>query len=154
MKIKVIVWQEENTWCASVPALPGCHTWGESYEQLMIMVKEAIEGWLEVASEQESLTDNQQLVEISLWNQFLVKSYVKFFRKTDGYWQELKVVIIFLLSQMFPQLLQCQSMAIEISPLERWKKFWKTQYWQKTTSKKTGDLFWCLDDPPTRMAIA
>jgi predicted RNase H-like HicB family nuclease len=66
MKIKVIVWQEENTWCASVPALPGCHTWGESYEQLMIMVKEAIEGWLEVASEQESLTDNQQLVEISL----------------------------------------------------------------------------------------
>jgi predicted RNase H-like HicB family nuclease len=66
MKIKVIVWQEENIWCASVPALPGCHTWGESYEQLMIMVKEAIEGWLEVASEKESLTDNQQLVEISL----------------------------------------------------------------------------------------
>jgi hypothetical protein len=32
----------------------------------MIMVKEAIEGWLDVASEQESLTDNQQLVEISL----------------------------------------------------------------------------------------
>ncbi|MFN5515553.1 MAG: type II toxin-antitoxin system HicB family antitoxin [Cyanobacteriota bacterium] len=66
MKIKVIIWQEEDIWCASVPALSGCHTWGESYEQLMIMVKEAIEGWLEVASEQESLTDNQQLVEISL----------------------------------------------------------------------------------------
>ncbi|MEB3173718.1 MAG: type II toxin-antitoxin system HicB family antitoxin [Cyanobacteriota bacterium] len=54
MKIKVIIWQEEDTWCASVPGLPGCHTWGESYEQLMTMVKEAIEGWLEVASEQES----------------------------------------------------------------------------------------------------
>ncbi|CAD5945924.1 UPF0150 protein [Planktothrix agardhii] len=66
MKIKVIVWQEDNVWCASVPALPGCHTWGESYEHLMKMVKEAIEGWLEVGSEQQSPTEKQQLVEISL----------------------------------------------------------------------------------------
>jgi len=66
MKIKVIVWQEDNIWSASVPALPGCHTWGESYEHLMEMVKEAIEGWLEVASEQQSPTEQQQLVEISL----------------------------------------------------------------------------------------
>jgi len=66
MKIKVIVWQEDNVWCASVPALPGCHTWGESYEHLMEMVTEAIEGWLEVASEQQSPTEQQQLVEISL----------------------------------------------------------------------------------------
>jgi hypothetical protein len=29
------------------------------------MVKEAIEGWLEVASEQQSPTETQQLVEIS-----------------------------------------------------------------------------------------
>jgi predicted RNase H-like HicB family nuclease len=66
MKIKIIVWQEDNVWCASVPALPGCHTWGESYEHLMEMVKEAIKGWLEVASEQQSPTEQQQLVEISL----------------------------------------------------------------------------------------
>jgi predicted RNase H-like HicB family nuclease len=66
MKIKVIVWQEDNIWCATVPALPGCHTWGESYEHLMEMVKEAIEGWLEVASEQQSPTEQQQVVEISL----------------------------------------------------------------------------------------
>ncbi|CAC5340917.1 MULTISPECIES: type II toxin-antitoxin system HicB family antitoxin [Planktothrix] len=66
MKIKVIVWQEDNVWCASVPALPGCRTWGESYEHLMEMVKDAIEGWLEVASEQQSPTEKQQLVEISL----------------------------------------------------------------------------------------
>jgi predicted RNase H-like HicB family nuclease len=32
----------------------------------MEMVKEAIEGWLEVASEQQSPTEQQQLVEISL----------------------------------------------------------------------------------------
>ena len=53
MKLKVLVWQEQDQWCASVPALPGCHTWGDSYDHLMEMVKEAVEGWLEVASEQE-----------------------------------------------------------------------------------------------------
>ncbi|MEC4983535.1 MAG: type II toxin-antitoxin system HicB family antitoxin [Oscillatoria sp. PMC 1068.18] len=66
MKIKVVVWQEDGVWCGSVPGLPGCHTWGESYEQLIEMLQEAIEGWLEVASEQQSLNDEQKLVEISL----------------------------------------------------------------------------------------
>lgn len=51
MNRKVIVWQEEDVWCASVPALPGCHTWAESYDELMEMTKEAMEGWLEVANE-------------------------------------------------------------------------------------------------------
>ncbi|NEO28300.1 MAG: type II toxin-antitoxin system HicB family antitoxin [Kamptonema sp. SIO4C4] len=66
MKLKIIVWQEEDVWCASVPALPGCHTYGESYEDLMAMVKEAVEGWLEVANEKEVPAKNQQLVEISI----------------------------------------------------------------------------------------
>ncbi|MDB9315805.1 type II toxin-antitoxin system HicB family antitoxin [Spirulina sp. CS-785/01] len=66
MKLKVIVWQEEDVWCASVPALPGCHTYGESYEDLMARVKEAVEGWLEVANEKEVPAKNQQLVEISI----------------------------------------------------------------------------------------
>jgi predicted RNase H-like HicB family nuclease len=66
MNIKVIVWQEDDIWCATVPALPGCHTWGENYEHLMEMVKEAVEGWLEIANEKELPTANQKLVEISL----------------------------------------------------------------------------------------
>lgn len=66
MKLKVLVWQKEDQWCASVPALPGCHTWEDSYDHLMEMVKEAIEGWLEVANEQEETTESQQLVEINL----------------------------------------------------------------------------------------
>jgi len=67
MKIKVIIWQEDNMWCGSVPALPGCHTYGDSYEHLVEMLQEAIEGWLEVASMQEENTNNQQqLVEISV----------------------------------------------------------------------------------------
>ena len=66
MDLKVIVWQEEDVWCANVPALPGCHTWAESYDELMKMVKEAVEGWLEVANEKEMPTENQQLVEITV----------------------------------------------------------------------------------------
>jgi len=66
MKIKVIVWQEDEIWCGSVPALPGCHTWGESYEHLMEMLTEAIEAWLEVASERELIHEKQNLVEISI----------------------------------------------------------------------------------------
>ncbi len=66
MKLKVLIWQEEDIWCASVPALPGCHTWGENYDHLMEMLKEAVEGWLEVASEQDQTNDQKQLIEISL----------------------------------------------------------------------------------------
>ncbi len=66
MKIKAVIWQEDDVWCASVPALPGCHTWGESYEDLLEMLKDAIQGWLEVASQQEELEPDKQLIEISL----------------------------------------------------------------------------------------
>jgi len=26
MNIKVILWQEDDLWCATLPAFPGCHT--------------------------------------------------------------------------------------------------------------------------------
>ncbi len=55
-----------SCWCATVPALSGCHTWAENYDDLMVMVKEAIEGWLEVSHDKKLLDrkENQQLVEI------------------------------------------------------------------------------------------
>jgi predicted RNase H-like HicB family nuclease len=53
MKIKVVIWQEDDVLCGSVPALPGCHTWGDSYEHLLEMLKDAIQGWLEVAGERK-----------------------------------------------------------------------------------------------------
>lgn len=61
MKIKAIIWQEDGVWCGSVPALPGCHTWGESYEQLLEMLEDAVQGWLEVASQQNELAPDKQL---------------------------------------------------------------------------------------------
>jgi predicted RNase H-like HicB family nuclease len=36
---------------ASVPALPGCHTQGETLEEVRANLREAAEGWLAVAHE-------------------------------------------------------------------------------------------------------
>jgi predicted RNase H-like HicB family nuclease len=66
VKIKVEIWQEDGVWCGSVPALLGCHTWGDSYEHLIEMLQDAIQGWLEVASDRTGLEPGKQLVEISL----------------------------------------------------------------------------------------
>ncbi len=66
MKIKAIIWQEDSLWCGSVLALPGCHTWGESYEQLLEMLEDAVQGWLEVASQKNELAPEKQLIELSL----------------------------------------------------------------------------------------
>jgi len=66
MKIKAVIWQEDGAWCGSVPALPGCHTWGETREQLTEMLTEAVEGWLEVANETADQNADKQIVELSL----------------------------------------------------------------------------------------
>jgi predicted RNase H-like HicB family nuclease len=49
MKIKAVIWPEDDVWCGSVPALPGCHTWGDSREHLLEILKKAVQEWLEVA---------------------------------------------------------------------------------------------------------
>ena len=77
MKIKALIWQEDGVWCGSVPALPGCHTWGESYEQLLEMLQDAVQGWLEVASQETEIETEKELVELSLLNPSLEKIFVR-----------------------------------------------------------------------------
>ncbi|BAU63108.1 hypothetical protein STA3757_04640 [Stanieria sp. NIES-3757] len=67
MKLKAIVHQaEEGGYWAEVPALPGCITEGDNWEELMINLKDAIEGWLEVANNNRLIEDNEQVVEIAV----------------------------------------------------------------------------------------
>ena len=67
MKIKVEIWEEDGAWCASIPAFPGCHTWGESYEHAIAMIQEAAQGWLEVANERKiSKATNTKTLELAL----------------------------------------------------------------------------------------
>lgn len=43
--------EPEGGFTVTVPALPGCVTWGEDYEQALTMAQEAIEVYLEVLVE-------------------------------------------------------------------------------------------------------
>lgn len=40
--------EDDGRWTADVPALPGCVTWGNTREQELERIKEAIELYLEV----------------------------------------------------------------------------------------------------------
>jgi predicted RNase H-like HicB family nuclease len=54
MRIKAIIHPaEEGGYWAEVPALPGCITEGETMEEVLANLKDAIEGWLDVASDRE-----------------------------------------------------------------------------------------------------
>ena len=47
MKVSVIVHEaEEGGYWAEVPSIPGCSTQGETYDELIVNLKEAIEGCL------------------------------------------------------------------------------------------------------------
>lgn len=49
MKLKVIVHEaEEDSYWAGALALPGCVTQGETFEELLQNLYEAIEGWFDV----------------------------------------------------------------------------------------------------------
>ncbi|MBN1160647.1 MAG: type II toxin-antitoxin system HicB family antitoxin [Dehalococcoidales bacterium] len=43
--------EPEGGYTVSVPALPGCISYGRTFEEAMEMIKDAITGWLEVAKE-------------------------------------------------------------------------------------------------------
>ena len=67
MKLKVLLHPaEEGGFWAEVPALPGCVSEGETFEETLANIREAAEGWLGVAAEQ-ALTETQvQVAEIEL----------------------------------------------------------------------------------------
>ena len=44
---------EEGGYVASVPALPGCISQGDTFEQAVSMIKDAISGYLTVLKEQD-----------------------------------------------------------------------------------------------------
>ncbi len=49
MKLKVVVYEaDEGGYWAEVPALPGCATQGETFEELLHNLYEAVEGCLSV----------------------------------------------------------------------------------------------------------
>jgi predicted RNase H-like HicB family nuclease len=59
--------EPEGGFTISVPALPGCITYGDSLDRALSMAKEAIEGYIEVLREQgESIPDDSKTFEYSI----------------------------------------------------------------------------------------
>ncbi len=48
MKLQVIVHEEDNGYWAEVPSIPGCATQGDTFEELLKNIYEAVEGCLSV----------------------------------------------------------------------------------------------------------
>ncbi len=67
MKLRAIIHPaEEGGFWAEVPAIPGCATQGETKEELLRNLHEAIEGCLSVELDPQSTTDKDQVIEIAV----------------------------------------------------------------------------------------
>jgi predicted RNase H-like HicB family nuclease len=67
MKIKVVIHEaEEGGYWAEVPSIPGCATQGETFEELLQNLYEAIEGCLSVDVAEIETTDKDRVLEIAV----------------------------------------------------------------------------------------
>jgi predicted RNase H-like HicB family nuclease len=67
MQLKVLIHPaEEGGFWAEVPALPGCVSEGNTLEETLAHIREAAEGWLEVAAERVAADAQAQVVEIDV----------------------------------------------------------------------------------------
>ena len=67
MKFKVVVHTaEEGGFWAEIPALAGCVSEGETLAETLANIREAAEGWLQVADARAQHDSDAQLAEIEL----------------------------------------------------------------------------------------
>lgn len=67
MVLKVVVHPEpDGGYWAEVPSLPGCITEADSYEELLEMVRDAVEGWLSVERVAPNEDGVSQVIEIAV----------------------------------------------------------------------------------------
>jgi len=67
MKISAVVHKaEEGGYWAEVPSIPGCATQGETIDELLSNLREAIQGCLSVAVDQSSMHIDDQVIELAL----------------------------------------------------------------------------------------
>ena len=66
MRYAVVLTQdEEGNWLASVPAFPGCHTWGQTRSEALVNAQEAVDGCIEsLRASDEPLPDETTPPEI------------------------------------------------------------------------------------------
>ncbi|MDG4554506.1 MAG: type II toxin-antitoxin system HicB family antitoxin [Candidatus Competibacter sp.] len=67
MKLKVVVHEaEEGGYWAEVPSIPGCATQGETFDELLTNIYEAVEGCLSVDVQQIAISEKDKVMEIAV----------------------------------------------------------------------------------------
>ena len=67
MKLKVIIHEsEEGGYWAEVPSIPGCATQGETFDELLQNIYEAVEGCLSVDIKEVEITEKDIVMEIAV----------------------------------------------------------------------------------------
>ena len=67
MKLKVVVHEaEEGGYWAEVPAIPGCATQGDSFDELLSNIYEAVEGCLSVDVQDIEVSEKDKVMEIAV----------------------------------------------------------------------------------------
>jgi predicted RNase H-like HicB family nuclease len=67
MKLKVVIHQaEEGGYWAEVPSILGCATQGETFDELLENIYDAVEGCLSVDIQNIPLTANDKVMEIAV----------------------------------------------------------------------------------------
>ena len=65
MKVKVVIHEaEEGGYWAEVPAIPGCATQGETFQELLTNLYEAVEGCLSVDVSKAKTSGSDQVLDI------------------------------------------------------------------------------------------
>lgn len=67
MKIKVIIHEaEEGGYWAEVPSIPGCATQGDTFEELLSNIYEAVDACLSVNIKDVTLSEKDRVLEIAV----------------------------------------------------------------------------------------
>jgi predicted RNase H-like HicB family nuclease len=67
MKLKVVIHEaEEGGYWAEVPSIPGCATQGDSFDELLSNIYEAVEGCLSVDIQDIAISEKDKVMEIAV----------------------------------------------------------------------------------------
>ena len=67
MKLKVVIHEaKEGGYWAEVPSIPGCATQGETFDELLKNIYEAVEGCLSVDIQDIEISEKDKIMEIAV----------------------------------------------------------------------------------------
>lgn len=65
MKLKVVIHEaEEGGYWAEIPSIPGCVTQGDSFDELLSNIYEAVEGCLSIDIQEIPVSEKDKVMEI------------------------------------------------------------------------------------------